>query len=90
MSARRNNPINNSPYLTLAEMQAPAKEYWYMTPTGSAYELNQTGLSGAGPHAGGPKMSIGNSTGKLGTGFLVVAAIAVLIWLLIKKGVIKV
>lgn len=59
----------------------PTRENWYMTPTGSVYELNNTALSGIGPHSG-PKQSIKKTitTGaKVGISLLIVLALIMLV-----------
>lgn len=74
-----NNSKERFVYKTMAELKSPdsVRENWYMSPTGSVYELNQTGLSGAGP-AWGPKMNVNNKTSeKIGLSVLLLFAIAI-------------
>lgn len=70
----------NHNYLTMAEM-APSgtREGWYSNGSGSAYELNNTSLSGSGPHWG-PKLAMSAAKGrKIGIAVLVGLAIILLI-----------
>lgn len=73
-------PQQNLNYRTLAELAPPGtRENWYMSPTGSSYEMNNTGLSGSGT-AWGPKMSIAGCGGeKMGITLLIFVVMGLLL-----------